>query len=348
MRIHANFSSFLSPTPNQSSVVQVEKSPQMGEEGQAPINGKFLLPVPLDSDFPVLGVRNGTFTSVDAGDDPATQSEFNTATPHGLKEGDVVTISGTLNYDGVYPVTEVREKMFLILVPFVVTEAGSWDKGDYLLNSSGFVDGYDLASQGMARLLAAYPMFGNVYFNPLLTADHVGELDFNFSFKDPSTGEFFKPRFQTGRESGVDDAGQYPTHTALLAQNEGTLIPRPGLLVTEEIDISAYTLDCDGKSVGTDEFMLWWKLYHFEITHDIASDFGATQGTNSPAIRYVEEMDQEPSGFSAYISIDGGANWCEVGLLEPVSFCEKTKKVLIAFKNTGNVKRYIASFALLF
>lgn len=275
MRIQVDFASHLSPVPNQSPVVQVEKVPVLGTEGATYINGRFLLPVPLDLDFPV-------------------------------------------------------------------------SDSDYLLDGGGDIDGNDLASQGMARLLATYPQFGNVYFNPLLTDEHVDELDFTFEFHDPDTDERFTPRFQTGREAPLDDSGQMPTHTALLAQNNGTATPRPGLIVTDEIDIGPYTLDCDENEVGTDEFMLWWKLYSFDVSHDIAADYGAQSGKNEPAFRRVMEMDQEPPGFSAYISVNNGATWCQVGLLEPVAFCVKTTRIRVVFRNNSANKIYLASFAVLF
>ncbi len=346
MRIQVDFSSHLAPTPNQSPVVQVEKTPVLGAEGLTIINGKFLLPVPLDLDYPVVGVHGGLFTGHN---NDGGNAEF-IALAHGLKEGDIVSITGTANYNGVYIVSDVSsdDAFFLGGVSFVASEPGAFQRGDYLLNAAGVIDGNDLASQGMARMLAVYPMFGNVYFNPLLTDEHVNELDFTFAFVDPHTTNTFKPRLQTGREAPLGDSGQYPTHTALLPQNEAALPPRPGLIVTDAIDIGPYTLDCDRNEVGTDEFMVWWKLYDFDVTHDIASDFGAQAGKNDPALRFVEETDQEPPDFSAYISIDGGANWCLVGLLEPVAFCEKTTSVMLAFKNTGARKIHIASFALMF
>lgn len=346
MRIHVDYFSYLTGT---HPVVQVEKTPVNGPEGITSMNGKFLLPVPLDNDFPILAHKSGAFTGVSAASG-STGSRFTSATPLPLKAGELVTITGTANYNGVHVVRAVDVDLlwFETSVTFVATEAGAWEKGDYVVNGSQETDGYDLASQGMSRLLAAYPMFGNVYFNPLLTEDHVGELDFTFDFVDPDTGETFKPRLQTGRESPLDDSGQYPTHTALLPINTAVSPNRPGLLVSDEIDISAYTLDCDGNPAGTDEFMLWWKLYDHGTTEDVAADFGPLQGVNEPAIRQVLETDPEPTGFSAYISTDGGANWCPVGLLEPVAFCNKTKSIRIAFKNGRLSKSYIASFAVLF
>lgn len=345
MRVYADFSTYLSPGAGQSPVVQVEKVPVMGEEGRAVINGRFLLPMPLDVDFPIVGLLSGAFTSVTSAGSSSVY--LHCSANHGLVMGAIVTITGTGDYDGRWPVSSIlSDTAFEIPVTFVVTRTGAWQSGDYVVNAAGNIDGYDIVSQGMARLLAAFPMFGNIYFNPLLTADHVAELDFTSEFSDPS-GNRFKPRFQTGREP-AGDSGVYPTHTALLPQNNLVTPARPGLMVTNAIDIGPYTLDCDNEEVGTDEFMLWWKLYEFDVSHDVTSNFGATAGLNEPAVRSVGEMDNEPAGFFAYLSIDGGANWCAVGLMEPVSFCTKTKSVMIAFKNTSDTKRYIASFALLF
>ena len=222
----------------------------------------------------------------------------------------------------------------------------------YGLNHAGEIDGGDVSSISFAHLLAAYPMFGNIYFNPLLTSDHVAEIDLTATLKEPVPGfdPIYHPtRLQTGRGTGVVDLGQMPTHTALLAQNNGVDPPRPGVMVTMEIDISDYTIDpITGLEVGTDEFMLYWKLYDFTVSDDTAADYGLLTGTNEPAIRRIEEVDQEPDGFSVYLSPDLGDHWCSAGLLEPVAFCDKTKVIKVAFKNTSANKVFIACFAVLF
>ena len=237
------------------------------------------------------------------------------------------------------------------------------DDSSYVLDGAGNVDGGDVSSLVAAHVLARFPMFGTIYFNPLLTDDHVGELDFSATFKildlaapfGPSPPEdplYFPCRLQTGREpigpGQTLDPGQMPTHTAILPLNEAADPPRPGMLISNTLNIGPYTLDSHGAQVGTDEFMLHWKLYSFTISQDEAADHGARAGENNPAIRYVQEVDQEPSGFRAYISPDDGENWCEVGLLDPVAFCDKTKAIRVAFRNDSTEKFYIASFAVLF
>ena len=228
------------------------------------------------------------------------------------------------------------------------------DGTNYILDGAGEIDGGDVVSMSYAHLLALYLPFENVYFNPLLTSDHVGELvlDQSFHFTDRSVSppvQFF-PRFQTGREEGVSDDGQMPTHTAMMPANAAMTPERPGLIITEPIDIGPFTLDCDDVAVGADEFMVFWKLYDFTIGHDIAGNGGgAHAGVNTPAARLLEETDQEPDDISVFISTDNGANWCQVGLLEPIAFCDKTTTVRLAFMNDSLTdKLFLASFALLF
>ncbi len=223
---------------------------------------------------------------------------------------------------------------------------------DFILDGAGDIVAGSLVSEAYAHLLAVYPQYGNIYFNPLLTSDHVAELvlDQTVHFTDYSLeppAQFF-PRFQTGREEGVPDDHLMPTHTALMPLNVGVSPWRPGLFITDSIDIGPHTLDCDGNQVGTDDFMVYWKLYDFTVTHDVAADAGLLAGTNSPAARMLLETDQEPSNFSVYLTTDDGANWCRVNRLEPVAFCDKTTTVRLAFRNDSASKIFIASYALLF
>lgn len=205
----------------------------------------------------------------------------------------------------------------------------------------GDVGGRDISSISMAHVLASYPMFGNVYFNPLLTYKHVEEIDLVATWTDktnPADVHVFPTRIQTGRPSGGPlPAGNMPTHTAILPINNHSADPRPGVLVTNEIDLKPYMVD------GAGNFLVYWKLYDFTFTHDVANG-----PTNNPAIRSLVEPDQEPDGFHVYISPDNGLSWCEVGLLEPMGFSNKTKRIRLAFVNRGNNKVFLATYAVLF
>jgi hypothetical protein len=94
--------------------------------------------------------------------------------------------------------------------------------------------------------------------------------------------------------------------------------------------------------------MVYWKLYKFTVTEDVAADAGALAGQNSPAQRMIEEVDPETSGFSVHLSPDQGATWQQTHLLEPISLCDKTMSVLLAFRNNTSEKLFLASYALMF
>ncbi|MBD3261745.1 MAG: hypothetical protein GF334_08790 [Candidatus Altiarchaeales archaeon] len=211
------------------------------------------------------------------------------------------------------------------------------------------VDGGDMSSLGFSQLLARYPTYENIVFNPLLTTNDVGDLDLaavidntsNQILASPYTGEY-TPRLQTGRFSGVN-VGLAPNSTAMLAVNDHTTPPKPGLIVSDTIDISGVT-----GGLGADSFMVYWRIYQFETSEDIRSSYGGTSGTNEPAIRYLEETDQEPSLMTVAISNNDGGSWTVVRRFEPVSFCEKGTLVRVAFFNTYPFKLYLANYAILF
>lgn len=243
---------------------------------------------------------------------------------------DIVQVSG----DPTVPVT--TNGKFIIPTPldvdFVV------DSSSYVLNGAGQVDGGDVSSQAFAQLLARYPQYENIYFNPLITASHIAELDMAFGFV--SGVNTFYPRCQTS---------VMPNNTAILPLNATTTPDRPGLLVTDEIDISAYTLDCDGNPVGASQFMVYWKLLDFTVSHDIAgATIGTGAGLNTPALRQVATADDEPANFTVYMSTDAGSTWCPVGLLEPAAMCERGTSFRLAFRNDSTAKLYIAHFAVMF
>lgn len=232
------------------------------------------------------------------------------------------------------------------------------DGVDFKVTSSSTVypiSGTDVNSQSFGYLLAAFPMFGYIYFNPLLTPMDIGDpgdpaqgIDFTKTFQDvrytpPTPPVYYANRLQTGREKGVTTPGNFPTHTALLPANTATTPTRPGLLITKELDISAQT-----GSLWTDEFCVYWKLFDFSVTNDISSDYGATSGKNEPSIRYLLEVDQEPATFQAWISPDDGAHWARVSRLEPVAFAARTTKIRLAFMNWGASKVYLANYAVMF
>jgi len=222
------------------------------------------------------------------------------------------------------------------VLPIVTSVEFPITSDDYILP----VDGGDLSSISFSHLLAMFPEFANIYFNPLITDTQLLELDPFFLFTDPLIPAVYYPRFQTG----YPFEGQMPTHTALLPQNDAGDYARPGLMVTQDIDISAL------EPTGVTDFMVYWKLLDFDVSHDVRSEYGATTGQNTPAIRRVYETDQEPDEFFAYITTDSGApyTWTPVNLLETVTVAAPTTTFRVAFKSTADAKIFLANFAVLF
>jgi len=113
--------------------------------------------------------------------------------------------------------------------------------------------------------------------------------------------------------------------------------------VTANVDITPYS------ALGADEFLVWWYIWEFDTTDDIASDYGATLGENEPALKRITEIDQEPSGWEVYISHDNGANWVgPIGRLEPIDMITFNTDVRLCFLNRTNNRRYLAAYAFMF
>lgn len=221
------------------------------------------------------------------------------------------------------------------------------DFGQIRIDTNSYVlpvDGGDVTSQAYANLLAQFPMFGFVYFNPLLTDAHVGELDLTGVYLS-STGDTFPTRAQTGRDVGGAVDGLSPLSTAVLTANDSVSPTRPGVLISNSVDISALT-----GGVGTDLFMVYWKIYEIETTHDVNSNYGLLAGTNEPAIRSIKEVEQEPADFKVFLTPDPTSqSWSQLGRLEPIGFCKKITEFSLLFLNeSATTKRYIASYAVMF
>ncbi len=205
-------------------------------------------------------------------------------------------------------------------------------------------DGGDLATAAAAALLARYPMYTNIAYNFLLNAADVADLDMALA---PSVGTIggvtVRTRAQTGRGAGPGPTGMCPTTTAILPNNPNVSPARPGMLVTDTIDITAAT-----GGLGADEFLLWWQIYTFSTDEDIASDYGIYSGENTPATRSITEIDQEPAGFGVFLSNDDGVTWTAINRLEPTDLVVFDTSVRIAFVNTSSTKVYLGAFAVMF
>jgi hypothetical protein len=240
------------------------------------------------------------------------------------------------------------------VIPIIEGTSIKVDDQSYVLP----IDGGDISSLSYANLLVQYPMYESIYFNPLLDEDNVGEI----ATKDPFTGDpvafvdqrymphrVYPARYQSGRSGPDPEAGQAPNNTAVLEVNPyAGDYPHPGVLITNPIDITDLTLDENECEQGANEFMVYWKIYDFEVTDDILSGYGQTAGMNLPAIRSIKEVEQEPEGLEVYLSINKGANWHRVGRLENIAFCDHTTEIMLAFLNFTGRKIYISSYAVMF
>jgi len=219
------------------------------------------------------------------------------------------------------------------------------EPGSFVLPSA---DPGSVVAQNFAGLLVQFPQYENVLYNPLIEDIDVDDLDPAGVLNEGSPVTASHPsRFQFGRgTAGPLPPGNAPNSVAVLAQNDapGVGLERPGVLVTDTIDVGAIT-----GGVGAMEFLVYWYIYEFDTTVDVRSSFGFYAGQNTPAIRNALEIDQEPSDFEVFISVNDGANFFPAERLVPVAFCAPATLVRLAFKNTNALnKRYIAHYGLIF
>ena len=198
----------------------------------------------------------------------------------------------------------------------------------------------DVWRKSMEALLEQYPMYEYILYNPLLLDGDLLGIDPSTTWPAPLGG---KPRFQSGRVGGVLN-GLAPNSTAILPRNTRTGGPvRPGLLVTDTIDIGPLTA-----AVGADEFLVWWHVYGFLTQEDIMSDYGATAGSNNPSLRNIQESSPEPGNFDVYISNDDGVTWTQTSFLDPTDLVVFGTNVRIAFRSVRDDRVYLAGYAILF
>lgn len=216
------------------------------------------------------------------------------------------------------------------------------DQSALVLDTSSYIlpiDGGDVSSLASADMLISFPMYSQAVFNPLLSPGDIADLDLTAVFTP--TGDI--TRAFVGRGAGPLPTGLMPGSVGVLGQNNKVGPARPGLLISDTIDIGPLTA-----AVGADEFMITWTLYDFDTSEDVTSSFGATAGLNDAAVRSIAEADPSPSGFEVWLSHDDGANYILMDRLTPTDFTTFGSLLRIAFRNTGSVKRRIACYSILF
>jgi hypothetical protein len=95
--------------------------------------------------------------------------------------------------------------------------------------------------------------------------------------------------------------------------------------------------------------MLWWKIAKMVTSEDrVSSGEGASEGENTPALRSLQEIDQEDSDLLVYASVDNGTSWYRVYYLEPIDLVDAGIDLRIAFLNVGTERIYMLGFCTLF
>ncbi|OHD80637.1 MAG: hypothetical protein A3J97_05910 [Spirochaetes bacterium RIFOXYC1_FULL_54_7] len=188
-------------------------------------------------------------------------------------------------------------------------------------------------------LLAQYPTYGNILYNPILNASDIAKLDATAVFPwDPGPPiKTWSSRFQTGTPLG-GTKGVAPNSVAVLPENSTTTPIRPGVLITDKIDIAAYT-----GGLGASSFVVYWKVYQMSVTNDVMN---YTSGVNTPALKNLIEVDQDI--LDVFLSCDNGVGYTQASRLATVSTGVPGNDVRLAFINHTRSKVYVTAYAVMF
>ena len=241
---------------------------------------------------------------------------------------------------------EIGEKMLVngrYLLP--VPEGSDLDieSGAKVISDDGSFGEDSLVHQAFEGLLAQYPMYGNIVYNPNIVDADADDYDLEAGLTE--TGPplvAHQSRAQIGRYPGPQ-AGNSAGSTLVLPQNNAVSPARPGLLITKTLDIEPHVGEC-----GADEFMVWWMIATIDTTHDVVTDHGFQAGTNSPALQIFNTIEQEPEGLDVLLSTNDGSSYFKVNRLEPIAFCDTATKLRLAFLNRTDMKYRILGWAVMF
>lgn len=192
--------------------------------------------------------------------------------------------------------------------------------------------------------LAKFPKYSFIKFNPLLTSADSAALDLAATFPalpgPPPVA--WGTRAQVGRGAGLD-LGLAPNTVAVLSQNNAVSPARPGVLITDTIDISVDI------PAGAREFQVYWKIHQYAVTSDVMDyDGPVNAGQNEAAIKQLFEIDQSPPDFEVYLSSNDGAGYSPVRRMVPCAVCDPGTNIRLAFVNKSPNKIYIASYAIMY
>lgn len=182
--------------------------------------------------------------------------------------------------------------------------------------------------------------FNFVQYNALLTTADQAKLDPTavFPYDSGPPVRTWAMRAQVGRSGAISDNGLAPNGVKVLASNTTVVPTRPGVLITDTIDVSADV------PAGVTSFSVYWKLLGV-ATGDDVMDYGTP--TNEPAIRTITEVSQNPSGFEVYASSNDGAGYTRVSRLVPITVSAGTS-LRVAFVNKGASPVCLIAYAVLY
>lgn len=241
---------------------------------------------------------------------------------------------------------ELGEQMYVngrYLLP--VPEGSDLDieKGAKVISDDGSFGEDSLVHQAFEGLLAQYPMYGHIIYNPNIVDKDVDDYDLDAGLTEVGPPMIaHESRAQLGRYPG-SKAGNSAGSTLVLPQNNYVDPARPGLLITNTLDITPMVDEC-----GADEFMVWWMITTIDDTHDVMTDYGFQAGTNTPTLQIFNFIEQEPDGLEVLLSVNDGASYFKVDRLEPIAFCDPATKLRLAFLNRGDQKYRILGWAIMF
>lgn len=223
------------------------------------------------------------------------------------------------------------------------------------IDSASYVTPQDASSvPGLiaADLLVRNPEYDHVLWNMFVESSDVSMLDLsgaapaptalNVVAGTPPTNEMGNlPRCKVGRGGG-GPLGISPNTASILPANANRTTPTYGLLITDTIDLTPYT----GVG-GSDEVMVWWKIGQLDTSTDVVAGYNSTLGLNTPALRELTEIDQEPVGLLVYASVDDGVTWYEVTRMDPTNLVVAGTDLRLAFVNEGSTEIPLLGFIVL-
>ena len=174
-------------------------------------------------------------------------------------------------------------------------------------------------------LLAAYPAYSTLIWNPLLTALAQTQIDSSAVFPDPVGGNY-PSRLQKG---------SLPNSLAIIEKNSA--MSRPGVVITQE-----YTLPTPAQT-----FVVYYRVGAVSWSADTVPT-GLDPIANSGGKKYLNVADQTPADFTVYISADNGSSYQEAERLVPVSFGATTSSIRLAFVNNSDTKLNLLSYGILY